>query len=81
MTVRVRFFASLIDRCDCDRTELEIPAGTTVDQLWQLLTERFPKLSEVQTRPLVACDQEYATGERLLDGVEEVAFLPPMSGG
>ena len=81
MKLRVRFFASLIDRCECDAVELELAPGTTVDRLWELLLERYPRLTELQNRPLVACDQEYATGERLLDDVQEVAFLPPMSGG
>ena len=45
------------------------------------LVERHPRLAELSYRPLVACDLDYSDWDRPLQGVREVAFLPPVSGG
>jgi len=58
-----------------------MPAGSDVTALWRALIERYPALKTTGFRPLVACDMEYATWEADLEGVREVAFLPPLSGG
>jgi len=52
-----------------------------VTVLWSALIERYPGLKSTGFLPLVACDMEYATWDANLDGVREVAFLPPVSGG
>ena len=81
MVVGVRFFASLVDRTGCSEESIEVEAGTDVQTLWDLLTRRHPSLAELDYRPLVACDLVYAGWDRSVDGVSEVAFLPPVSGG
>jgi len=81
MEIRVRFFASLVDRTGCATERLEVPASADVNWLWRALVERHPELSRLAYRPAIACDLEYADWERELRGVEEVAFLPPVSGG
>lgn len=77
----VRFFASLADRAGVPSESVEIDAGADVEQLWGLLVRRHPALGAVAPRPLVACDFERAAWDRSLEGVIEVAFLPPFSGG
>jgi molybdopterin converting factor subunit 1 len=79
--VEVLYFASLKERAGVASETLELPAGCRVSELWQELLARHPRLGEVTVRPLVACDLEYSSWEKSLDGVREVAFLPPVSGG
>ena len=81
MTVEVRFFASLVERAGLSVESVEVEPATDVTALWQMLIERHPALGDLSFRPLVACDLEYAAWDRRLDGVREVAFLPPVSGG
>jgi molybdopterin synthase sulfur carrier subunit len=81
VTVEVRYFASLAERAGCGSERVELAPATDVQTLWRLLVERHPALGAVGFRPLVACDLDYATWDRRLDGVREVAFLPPVSGG
>lgn len=81
MKLSVRYFASLTDATGCTAEEIELPAGSNVQALWQALLERHPKLGDKEYRPMVACDLEYADWQSPLDGVCEVAFLPPVSGG
>lgn len=81
MQLRVRYFASLIERAGRSEETIEVEPHSDVRALWSLLIERHPELGRVGFRPLVACDLDYAEWERTLDGVGEVAFLPPVSGG
>jgi molybdopterin synthase sulfur carrier subunit len=77
----VRYFASLADTTGCAKESVQLDAPADVAGLWRELVRRHPGLAQVAYRPLVACDQEYAEWDRGLDGVREVAFLPPVSGG
>jgi molybdopterin converting factor subunit 1 len=79
--VRVLYFASLKDRAGASEETVEVPEASDVAALWATLQERHPRLREVTTRPLAACDMAYAAWDRPLLGVSEVAFLPPVSGG
>ena len=81
MQVEVRFFASLVERAGRSHELLEVDPSTDVEQLWRLLVERHPPLGGLSFRPLVACDLVYAGWDQRLEGVREVAFLPPVSGG
>jgi molybdopterin converting factor subunit 1 len=81
MTVQVRLFASLAERVGSRTLELELEQGATVAGAWTRLVERYPSLAESGVRPLVACDMVYAAWDAPLEGVREIAFLPPVSGG
>lgn len=81
MILRILYFASLKDLTGAAEETIEVSEGTDVAALWTVLTRRHPRLAEMTTRPLVACDMSYAAWERALGGVREVAFLPPVSGG
>jgi molybdopterin synthase sulfur carrier subunit len=81
VTVRVRYFASLTERTGCSAETVEVDPGTDVAALWSRLTGQHPRLAEIAYRPLVALDLVYAAWSDPLDGVREVAFLPPVSGG
>ena len=81
MIVRILYFASLKDCVGASEETLEVPESCDVAALWALAQERHPRLRDVTTRPLAACDMTYAAWDRSVGGVEEVAFLPPVSGG
>lgn len=81
MKIEVRFFASLVDRVGAVTETVELDDGTDVAGLWIELERRHPGLGGMDYRPMVACDMEYAAWDTKLDGVREVAFLPPVSGG
>lgn len=76
MTVRVRLFAMLRERAGADELELELPDGARVaDAL-----DRLGALAE--GLPLVmAVNREYAPADRVLDAGDELALIPPVSGG
>ena len=81
MKIAVRYFASLVDRTGAATETVEIDPAADVARLWARLLVLHPKLGDVTIRPLAACDMEYSSWDRKLEGVGEVAFLPPVSGG
>jgi molybdopterin converting factor subunit 1 len=81
MRVRVLYFAILKDVFGCEREELELPAGATVSELLRVLGGRGGSVGNVWGSIAVAVNQEYALAGRVLSDGDEVALLPPVSGG
>lgn len=81
MRTRVRFFARLSELAGTRETEVEVGEGLTVADLFAILCRRFPGLSDYQGRLLFAVDAEYVQPSHPLHGGEEVALIPPVSGG
>ena len=79
--VEVRYFASLAELTGCASEAMELEPGCDVRELWAALVQRHPALGRLSYRPLVACDLSWTGWDTALDGVGEVAFLPPVSGG
>ncbi len=59
--------------------EVEIN-GSSVDQLKSVLEERFPKLKQIASY-MVAVNNEYAEDETVINERDEIAVIPPVSGG
>lgn len=78
--IKVLFFGAAADRAGTRRTELPAEAGT-LDELWPLLAERHPELSEMREHLAFAVNGEYARGDAPISPGDEVAVLPPVSGG
>ncbi len=81
MIIRILYFASLKDRAGASEETIEVADNSDVAALWSVVQQRHPRLHEMTTRPMAACDMAYAAWDRPLAGVSEVAFLPPVSGG
>lgn len=81
MRVRALMFASLRDIVGARSIEVELPDGATVENLSRHLGETFTALAERLKHVRVAVNDCMAdTSRRLADG-DEVAYLPPVSGG
>jgi molybdopterin converting factor subunit 1 len=76
VTVTVRLFAMLRERAGADRVELDLPEGARVRDAIERLEGLAGGL------PLVmAVNREYAHGDDPLSGGDELALIPPVSGG
>jgi molybdopterin synthase catalytic subunit/molybdopterin converting factor small subunit len=76
LRVRVRLFAGLRERAGAAERELELPDGAHVADVWTPLD-----LGEEPAGLLYAVNKEYALGDRLLADGDEIALIPPVSGG
>ena len=79
MHITVRCFASVRELLGAATLELEVPAETTVEQLKALLAKDVPEFLRLPVA--YAVNQDYAEAGRALQDGDEVAFIPPISGG
>lgn len=81
MRIQVRLFAVAKELSGQDAVVLEMPEGSTVRQLRGQLAERVPALATVLPRVLFAVGTDYAADDLVLSPGDEVACIPPVSGG
>lgn len=80
MTVRVLLFGHYRDLAP-STASMEVPPGATAADLAARLALQNPRLADLLARTRVAVNAEFADGNAPLREGDEVAFLPPMSGG
>jgi molybdopterin synthase catalytic subunit len=81
MRVKVLFFGVLKDLVGKAEESLDLPAGTTLETLFSRYSQRYETLNTKRPSILFARNQEFAKPETILNDNDEVAFLPPVSGG
>jgi molybdopterin synthase catalytic subunit len=81
MRVKVLFFGLAHDLTGFDHEQVDIMPGETVADLQTRYESRFPRLREAPGSLLAAVNQEVADRSQILRDGDEVAFLPPVSGG
>jgi molybdopterin converting factor subunit 1 len=81
MKVRVKCFAAAREIVGAGELVIELPDGSTVRQLVDRLRQQFPGLEGLAGSLLTSVNREYATAETPLRPEDEVALIPPVSGG
>jgi molybdopterin converting factor subunit 1 len=79
--IKVLFFGAAADRAGTRESELDVQDGATLAEVWPLLAERYPDLGPMRDTLAFAVNGEYARGEYPVSEGDEVAVLPPVSGG
>lgn len=79
ISVQVRLFASYREAAGASRLETSLVEGARVSDLVDELAKRLPALRA--TRGLIAVNHEYVSGDAVLKQGDEVALIPPVSGG
>jgi molybdopterin converting factor subunit 1 len=80
MKVNVLAFGIAKDIFGSSNVDIELPERATTISLKQSLEERYPRLKHLASY-MVAVNNEYAQDERLLIERDEIAIIPPVSGG
>jgi molybdopterin converting factor subunit 1 len=78
--IKVLLFGAAADRAGTRETVISVET-TTLDELWPILAERHPGLSPMRDTLAFAVNGEYARGDASVSPGDEVAVLPPVSGG
>ncbi|MBB6429729.1 molybdopterin converting factor subunit 1 [Algisphaera agarilytica] len=81
MKIKVLFFASLADRVGVREIELELPLKSRVDDALTELAERYPALASARETLAVAVNLAYVDSAHVLADHDELALIPPVSGG
>lgn len=78
--VRILFFAHLREACGIGSAEIEADEVTAV-QLWDILLSRWPRLANHRNGVRLARNGSYAAEGETFRNTDEVALIPPVSGG
>jgi molybdopterin synthase catalytic subunit len=81
IAVRARLFARLREQAGTDTENVELPAGSTVADVYEAIQKLHPGLQADQSAVRVALNQEFTDWDSKVADGDEVAFIPPVSGG
>jgi molybdopterin converting factor subunit 1 len=81
MQVTVRLFARLRDIAGAAELTREAPAGASVGAVWASLVAEYPELSAYEKSISCAVNEDYSRFTAAVSEGDEIAFLPPVSGG
>ena len=79
--VTVRLFASLRELAGEQEVQLVLPVGSRTVDVWDACVQRWPALASRRRSTVLAVNREFARGETVIHDGDEVALLPPVSGG
>ncbi len=81
MKIRVRLFASFREAAGGGTLTWDAPEDATVSDVVAALREMYPRLGPAAEKALLAVNQEYVGGDLRLHDGDELALIPPVSGG
>jgi len=81
MRVKVRVFARLRELAGPGEWACEVPAGASVADVWRTAVGRYPALGPFGQSVSCALNADFARMQAVVHDGDEVAFLPPVSGG
>ena len=79
--IKVKLFAGARQRAGCDEVSLELPEPATIGAVREALRLRWPELKPLVDRAFFAVNFQYSADATQLTDGQEVAWIPPVSGG
>ena len=81
MKIQVRLFAAARDLVGVEHVEIDLAEGSTICDLRRSLYEQFPQLEPLAQHVRFAAGSEYVQDTHRIDPADDVAVIPPVSGG
>ena len=79
--VKVLFFGMLKDIVGRAEDHIEVADGARLDSVFTRYAHQFPRLTDLESSIVLACNQEFCDRSAAIREGDEIAFLPPVSGG
>jgi molybdopterin converting factor subunit 1 len=79
--VKVLFFGRLREVTGLTEEAVDVPADSTLSDVFDQYSERFPQLAGFRASLVASRNQEFAAWDSPLSADDDIAFLPPVSGG
>jgi len=79
--VKVLFFGMLKDIVGRSEDHIEVADGARLESVFARYAGRFPRLTDLESSIVLACNHEFCDRSAALHEGDEIAFLPPVSGG
>ena len=81
MDIVVKYFAMIRERLGISEETLQVQPGATVQDIYDHVATKSPELQPLLDRSMIMRNHEYADPEDLLESGDEIAVIPPVSGG
>jgi MoaD family protein len=81
VNVHVQFFSRLREVAGASECELQVPEGSTVADLLDLLYTRTPALRDWDKSILIGARVEFVNRDYLLQSGDQISIMPPVQGG
>lgn len=81
MQVKLLFFATLKDIVGARQLQMDMPAGSTIEDVLTHLESSYPRIKDYRPVVLTAINEEYVNRQTTVEDGDEVAIFPPVSGG
>ncbi|MDG1511529.1 MAG: MoaD/ThiS family protein [Mariniblastus sp.] len=81
MKIRIKLFAAARELSDTGEIGLEVADGILVKDMKQQISNAYPSMSELILRSAVSLNREFATDQSVVQENDEIALIPPVSGG
>lgn len=79
--IKVRLFANLRELVGERELALTVPTGVTVSYLNNEILKRYPQLKSFSNKFVTSVNCKVTTGDTIITSSDEIALLPPVSGG
>ena len=79
--IKVRLFAILRERVGESEITITVPTGTTVSLLHDEILKRYPQLKSFSNKFVISVNCKVTAGDTIITSKDEIALLPPVSGG
>ena len=79
--VKVLFFGMLRDIVGRGEDQIEVADGACLESVFTRYARQFPRLTDLESSVVLACNQEFCNRSAPIREGDEIAFLPPVSGG
>ncbi|MGB3327952.1 MAG: molybdenum cofactor biosynthesis protein MoaE [Thermomicrobiales bacterium] len=81
ISVHTHYFAMMRELLGSSGETLTLPAGSTAKDAFAVLVDRHPRLAGMERAVMLMVNETYVRGTRVLQDGDELAFIPPVSGG
>ena len=81
MTLTIHLFAQARDLAGAHRITVDVPSGSTVAALRAALATSFPALASLLASSAIAVNHDFADATHTIHENDEIAVIPPVSGG
>ena len=79
--IRVKLFAILRERVGESEITITVPTGITVNYLNSEILKKYPQLKSFNNKFVTSVNWKVTTGDTIISSKDEIALLPPVSGG
>jgi molybdopterin converting factor subunit 1 len=79
--VKVLFFGRLKEIFGRTQESIDLAVESNIESLFAQYASRYPELQQFRSSLVASCNQEFTPWNTILHAGDEVAFLPPVSGG